>query len=120
MLEGFQVCWGSAPVASQHRETLDVVNHLARITLAQRHNTKRHVLEHLNQDATEPKHEHGAKRRILGHADDHFHPWCGHRLNDNAINPRPGCTGRYALLHGAEGLAYRRPVLEMQLHTTYV
>jgi hypothetical protein len=120
MLKGFQIRWGSATVASKHREALDVVNHLTRIAPAQRYNTKRHILEHLNQDATEPKHEHRAKRRILGHADDHFHPWCGHRLDDNAINPRSGCTGRHTLLHGTEGLAHRSPVLEMQLHTTHV
>src|SRR5262245_14828173 len=120
MLEGFQVRWCSAPVASQHWEALDVMNHLTCITLAQRHNTKRHVLEHLNQDAPETKHEYRAKRRILGHADDHFHPWGGHWLHDNAIDPRSRGTGRHALLHGTEGLPHCLPVLEMQLHATYV
>src|SRR5882672_11882009 len=106
MLEGFQVCWRSAPIASQHRETLDVVNHLARITLAQRHNTKCHVLEYLHQDAAEAKHEHWTKRCILGHANNHFHPWDGHRLDAYAIHPCPGHLRRYALLHSAKRLAH--------------
>src|SRR5215510_6914657 len=120
MLEGFQVCWCRAAIAGQEGKTFDIVNHLGGIALTEWHNTKRYVFEYLDQDAPQAKHEHRAKRGILGHADNHFHPWWSHRLDDNPIDPRLGCMGRDALLHGVEGLTHRLAVLEMEFHTTHV
>src|SRR5205085_9142451 len=98
----------------------NIMHHLSGIALLKRHNAKRYVLEHLDQDATQAKHQHWTKCRVLRHADDHFHTWCGHRLDDDAIDPRPRSLGGHALLHGAERLAYLLAVLELQSDTAHI
>jgi hypothetical protein len=52
----------------------DLADHVQRIPALERREPKRHVLVHLDEDASHPHHEHGAEVGVLAHPYDHFRP----------------------------------------------
>src|SRR3989304_10438639 len=73
-------------VPFEQRKTFDFFYHVPSVTLGYRHYAERNVLQKLDQDAANAKHEYRTELRVLRHPDDHFDARFGHVLHCYTID----------------------------------
>ena len=78
----------AAAHALEDGEAADFADELFRVARLQRDDAEGDVLEHLDHDAAEAEHHHGAELRVRGHADDDLDAGLRHLLDGYAVDLR--------------------------------